>query len=108
MAGKGHGKLRLGNEGCLKIFYQMLYLETSQLPLSHVISVRRLLYWHTILKRKDTELISQIYYAMKASPMKGDWIELLKDDLEKVGLTLEDESNISSLTKYAFKNQIKK
>jgi hypothetical protein len=45
---------------------------------------------------------------MKASPMKGDWIELLKDDLEKVGLTLEDESNISSLTKYAFKNQIKK
>ena len=37
--------------------------------------------------------------------MKGDWIELLTDDLEKVGLTLEDEPNISSLTKYAFKNQ---
>ena len=44
---------------------------------------------------------------MKASPLKGDWIELLHHDLEKVGLTIEDEENISTLTKSSFKNHIK-
>ena len=80
-----------------KVPTKMLYLETSQLPLSHVISVRRLVYWHTILKRQTTELTQQIYQAMKESPIKGDWIELLKDDLEKVGLTLDDEQGMSCL-----------
>ena len=45
---------------------------------------------------------------MKDNPIKGDWIELLKDDLEKVGLTLEDESIISDLSKGQFKSKIKK
>ena len=45
---------------------------------------------------------------MKASPLKGDWIELLKGDLENVGLTLEDEENISRLSKSSFTNDIKK
>jgi hypothetical protein len=91
-----------------KVPTEMLYLETSQLPLAHIISVRRLVYWQTILKRKDTELIKQVYQAMKPSPLKGDWIELLKDDLEKGGLTLEDEVKISTLTKLSFKNDLKK
>ena len=91
-----------------KVPTEMLYLETSQLPLSHVISVRRLVYWHTILKRQPTELTRQIYNAMKDNPIKGDWIELLKDDLEKVGLTLEDEPSISGLSKDQFKSKIKK
>ena len=91
-----------------KVPTEMLYLETSQLPLAHVKSVRRLVYWQTILKRQETELINQVYQAMKASPLKGDWIELLKGDMEKVGLTLDDEVNISRLTKLTFKNDIKK
>ena len=91
-----------------KVPTEMLYLETSQLPLSHVISVRRLGYWHTILRRPAIELIREIYNAMKENPMKGDWILLLKDDLEKVGLTLDDEATISGLTKGQFKSQIKK
>ena len=34
-----------------KVPLDMLYLETSQIPIKHVISVRRLMYWHTHLKR---------------------------------------------------------
>ena len=90
-----------------KVPTEMLYLETSQLPLSHVISVRRLVYWHTILKRQNTELTRQIYQAMKDSLLKGDWIELLQEDLEKVGLTLDDEESISGLSKGQFKTLIK-
>ena len=65
----------------------MLYLETAQLPIINVITVRRLLYLHTILTRHDTELIKQMYSAMKDNPIKGDWIHLvqkiLKDKVRK-------------------------
>ena len=50
------------------------------------------MYWHTILKRHNEELIFQIYMAMKETPLKGDWIKLLEEDLEKIGLSLEDEN----------------
>ena len=82
-----------------KVPVEMLYLETSQLPLSHVISVRRILYWHTLLQRHKEELTSQVYYAMKQSPLRCDWINLLKDDLEKVNLTLEDEELVAKFSK---------
>ena len=38
----------------------------------HILSVRRILYWDTLLKRPKEELTSQIYYAMKENPLKGE------------------------------------
>ena len=32
-----------------------------------------------------------MYTAMKENPLKGDWIILLKEDLENVHLSLDDE-----------------
>ena len=90
-----------------KVPVEMLYIETSQLPISHVISVRRLIYWHTIIRRHKEEITSQVYNAMKDKPEKGDWIFLLKDDLNKIGLSLEDEESIVKLTKYEFKKLVK-
>ena len=76
----------------------MLYIETAQLPISHVISVRRMLYWHTLISRSTEELFRQVYSTMKEQPIKGDWIFLLKEDLERVGLGLEDEKSISKIS----------
>ena len=45
---------------------------------------------------------------MKQSPLKGDWINLLNDDLEKVNLSLEDEELVSRFSKDSFKQFIKK
>ena len=70
-----------------KVPTEMLYLETGELDLPSVISVRRLMYWFNIVKRHKKELIRQIYDAMKNTPAKGDWIHLLEDDLKKVGKT---------------------
>ena len=70
-----------------KVPTEMLYLETGELDLPSVISVRRLMYWFNIVKRHKKELIRQIYHAMKNTPAKGDWIHLLEDDLKKVGKT---------------------
>ena len=91
-----------------KVPVEMLFLETGQISIYHVISVRRLMYWHTILKRNSEELIYHIYRAMKETPLKGDWIKLLEEDLEKVGLSLQDEIRVSNLSKTTFKSEIKK
>ena len=63
-----------------KVQSEMLYLETSQLPIKNLISSRRLLYLHNILSRQDSELVKQIYMAMKESPLKDDWIHLVNKD----------------------------
>ena len=44
---------------------------------------------------------------MKDKPEKGDCIFLLKDDLNKIGLSLEDEESIVKLSKYEFKKLVK-
>ena len=47
-----------------------------------------------------------MYTAMKENPLKGDWINLLKEDLEKVNLSLDDEQIVKKETKYTFKKKI--
>ena len=48
-----HSILRLITGAQAKVLSEMLYLETAQLPIINVITVRRLLYLHTILTRHD-------------------------------------------------------
>ena len=64
-----------------------------------MISVRRLFYWHNILRRHDGELLNKVYQAMRDKPVKGDWIELLKADLVKIEMTLEHEDHVKQMKK---------
>ena len=68
---------------------EILYLETSQIPIKDIISVRRLLYLHEILSIDQSELIYQIYSAMKEAPLKDDWIHLVEDDKIKFKIDLK-------------------
>ena len=78
-----------------KVTTEMLYLETSEIPVKNVISVRRLVYLHTILKRHDDEITKKVYVAMKENPLKYDWIELISTDKELFpNDTKEDEDMI--------------
>ena len=63
-----------------KVPTEMLYLETSEIPIKHVITVRRLMYLQTILKRHTDEITKRIYTAMKCQPLKDGWIELVTLD----------------------------
>ena len=65
------------------------------------------MYWHTMLKRNSEEFIYKIYRAMKESPLKGDWIKLLEEDLENLDCLFNDENRVSNLTKSTFKREIK-
>ena len=85
----------------------MLYLETAELPIEDVLSVRRLLYLHTILQRHMSELTRNVYKAMKDDPCKGDWIHMIKEDLESIGMSIESEDKITEMTKEDFKKLVK-
>ena len=89
-----------------KVPTEMLYLETSQVPIKSVIIVRRLLYLQTILQRHESELTRQIYDAMKEEPLKDDWIHLVNKDMVDINLNLSDDQ-ISKLSKREFKIIVK-
>ena len=69
----------------------MLYLETSQVPIKDILSVRRLMYLYELLSRDKNELIHQIYITMKEDPLKDDWINLIKEDMIKFNIDFSDE-----------------
>ena len=85
-----------------KVPIELLYIETAQLSISHAISVRRLKYWHTIVTRHRDKLISQVYHAMKDRPLKDDWVYLLYKDLEKIGLSIDNEEDVENYLREGF------
>ena len=60
---------------------EFLYLETGALPVRFVITSKRLNYLNHIHRTKEHELIKRVLNAQKESPIKGDWYNLVKEDL---------------------------
>jgi hypothetical protein len=102
-----HKILRLITGAQSKVNTEMLYLETGEMILESVISVRRILYFHTLLKRHDSEITKQIFKAMEKAPLKDDWIHLVIKDLEKINLSLKDANEIKAQDKMDFKKLVK-
>ena len=90
-----------------KVPVEFLYLETSSLTISNVISVRRMGYLQVLLKRHTREITRRVYNAMKISPLPGDWIHNVKADFQGVGLDLNDKA-IEKMDTTEYKHMIKK
>ena len=101
-----HKILRLITGAQAKVPIEMLFLETSQLPVKNIIASRRILYLHNILSRHEDELVRRVYCAMKNSPLKGDWCNTVIQDMENIGLTLSEEA-ISQTSISVFKTIVK-
>ena len=84
-----------------------LYLETSCLRIPDIISCRRMIYFQTILKRPESELVRKVYKAMQISPCKDDWSELVQKGYEKIGVTI-DEKEIEMMSEMQYKHCVKK
>ena len=89
-----------------KITKEIMYLETSVLPLSYVVMSRRLNYLKQILNRNDHELINKFYVAQKRKPVKNDWVHAVEDDKRKIGMKLTD-SQIKEMSDNQFKKIVK-
>ena len=89
-----------------KVPTEFLHLETGTLNISSVISVRRMSYLQTILKRHESELIRRVYNEMKENRVKGDWYGLVSNDFSDIDEQI-DEITIANLSETEFKRQIK-
>ena len=89
-----------------KTCIEFLHLETGTKPIRFVIASRRLNYLHNILTKPEHELTRQVYEAQKTKTTKGDWIELVKDDLDLIGEAL-DEEKFNSMIDYQFKKFVR-
>ena len=74
-----------------KVPSEMLYLETGVLPIRHVVALRRLCYLKNILNRNENEIVKQVYEAQRKNPCKGDWVNMIKTDIENYELNICDE-----------------
>ena len=89
-----------------KIPLEALYLETKSIPIRFIVASRRILYLHTILQKNPSEMIPQIYEAQKENFEPGDFVNLVKNDFELIGLKMS-EYEIRHTNKQKFKKIVK-
>ena len=90
----------------LKTPLEFLYLETGAVPISYIISMRRMIYLKTLMMREENELTKRILREQEQNSSPGDFIELVKSDFEKIGQSY-DENFITHTTTESYKNTIK-
>ena len=88
-----------------KVPVEMLYLETATLQIPQIITLRRLMYLQTLVKRSDEELTSRVFTAMKSDPKPGDWCEMVQKDFENINLHI-NEIHIKQMDKSEWKKLI--
>ena len=85
----------------------MLYLELGCLPIRYIIMTRRLMYLQYLLQEDDDSLLHKVYTAQAEHPIRGDWVEQVKKDMNEIELDISMEV-IKRFTKEAFKQKVSK
>ena len=83
-----------------------LYLETGCVPLRYLIKGRRIMYLHHILTRQSNSLISKGFWAQVAKPGKGDWCQVVREDLDLLGLSTLTFEDIAGKSKNSLKDLV--
>ena len=81
---------------------EIFIIESGKIPVRFLISIRRIMYWWTIL-----HMLYKIYSVQKMSAIQGDWIKLLQVDKALFKITLSDEE-MEKLSKYKIQSYLKK
>ena len=82
-------------------------MELAALPIPYVLSVRRMIYLQTLLKRHDEEITRKVYLCQKSSPLPGDWCQLVAEDFRKMNIHMSDEQ-IAQMQENDYKKLIKR
>ena len=85
---------------------EAFYLEMGCLPISVIIKSRRLNYLHYLVSRKENEMLYKFFSAQWKYPVKNDWTEQVKLDLEEFEISSNLEW-IRSKSKLAFKKLVR-
>jgi hypothetical protein len=86
---------------------ESLFIETATVPLRFILKGRRIMYYWTLLKKGEHELVKRVFSAMKEFSVKSDWLSQVTDDLLTCDI-LQTEDEIKKMSRYKFKNLVDK
>ena len=84
-----------------------LFLETGCLGIGTIVKIRRVIYLQYLLKSDESSMLAKFFQAQSKYPVKGDWTEQVKIDLEDFGIQ-ENLDWIKSKSVNSFKRLVKK
>ena len=84
-----------------------LHLELGTVPLRFIIKQRRIMYLHYLLQQNDSSLIYRFLKTQIDDPSRGDWVLLVKQDLEDFSIDYTFEE-IAKIKKDSFKTITKR
>ena len=85
---------------------ETLYLESGNIPIRFILMSRRLNFLHYILNEDDDSLLRSFFTAQLESPVKGDWVMRVTEDMKELGIDLTMEE-IAGTSKLRFKEIIR-
>ena len=83
-----------------------LYLETGSVPLRYVIKRKRIMFLHHIVTRETNALINRVFWAQVHDTTKGDWCDVVREDLDMLGLSNVSFEDIGNMSKEVLKDLI--
>ena len=86
---------------------ELLYLETGTIPIRFIIMSRRLNFCWYLLNQDEDSLLGEFFKAQCDSPTKGDWVSMVKQDIEDLELDMTFDQ-IKACSKETFKDSVKK
>ena len=86
---------------------EALFLETGSLNIGTIVKMRRVNYLQYLLKCDENQLLSKFFKTQLLFPVKDDWSEQVRQDLEDFGIK-EDFEWIKKTSQYKFRKLIKK
>ena len=60
--------------------YEAVYLETGLLPVRFILQGRRIMYYWTLLNKKDDELVKKVFQIQQKFQTKDDWVLQVQQD----------------------------
>ena len=84
-----------------------LYLESGSIPIRYLMKMRRIMYLHHILTRREDALITRAFWAQVHKPLKNDWCMVVNEDLESIGLSHLSYEEIQNMEQEALRNLLK-
>ena len=87
------------------------YIETSTVSLIHILQGRRLMYYWTILQKKEVKVnFSSRYFLLNRSPQLvtgPDWVRQVKQDLVECEM-FHTQQEFKTMSRYKFKSLVDK
>ena len=83
-----------------------MYIETGLLPVRFILQGRRLMYYWTLLNKKENELVKRVFEIQKKFNTTDDWVLQIEQDKIELNIDISEES-IKQMKKKKIKKYLK-